>query len=56
MDELLNYTLCNDHLFKIVFEEETVRAGMREAERQGVNFSEIVRRSLEDYLKEKETE
>lgn len=35
---------------QIVFEEETVKVAMKEAERQSVNFSEIVRRSLEDYL------
>lgn len=35
---------------QVVFEEDAVRVAMELADSQGVNFSEIVRRSLDDYL------
>lgn len=35
---------------QVVFEEDAVRVAMKLAENQSVNFSEIVRRSLDDYL------
>lgn len=35
---------------QIVFEEETVKVAMKLADKYGVNFSEIVRRSLDEYF------
>lgn len=35
---------------QIVFEEEAVKVAMKLADKYGVNFSEIVRRSLDEYF------
>ena len=35
---------------QIVFEEKAVKVAMKLADKYGVNFSEIVRRSLDEYF------
>ena len=50
MDELLNYTLCNDHLFKIVFEEEKYTRGL--LKELGINTDEKLVLEVENVVED----